>query len=41
MARYERNREKNGIEIYFDGKPSDDVIAELKDNPYDPQQNNS
>lgn len=32
MARYERNREKNGIEIYFDGKPSDDVIAELKEN---------
>lgn len=32
MARYERNREKNGIEIYFDGKPSDDVIAELKGN---------
>lgn len=32
MARYERNREKNGIEIYFDGRPSDDVIAELKQN---------
>ena len=32
MARYERNREKNGIEIYFDGKPSEDVIAELKGN---------
>lgn len=32
MARYERNREKNGIEVYFDGKPSDDVIAELKEN---------
>ena len=32
MARYERNREKNGIEIYFDGKPSDDVSAELKGN---------
>ena len=32
MAHYLRNTEKNGIEIYFDGKPSDDVLNRLKDN---------
>lgn len=32
MAHYLRNTEKNGIEIYFDGKPSDDILTRLKEN---------
>lgn len=32
MAYYLKNEEKNGIEIYFDGKPSDEVLVELKAN---------
>lgn len=32
MAHYLRNKEKNGIEIYFDGRPADDVLTRLKEN---------
>ncbi len=31
MSYYLLNNEKNGIEIYFDNKPSNDIIAELKE----------
>ena len=30
MPRFNRNSEKNGLEISFEGKPSDDIRAELK-----------
>lgn len=32
MARYIKNTDKNGIEIYFDGKPDIDVLMKLKKN---------
>lgn len=30
MAHYIKNTDKNGIEIYFDGKPDIDVLMKLK-----------
>lgn len=30
MARYELNKEFNGIEIYFDAKPSEDILNKLR-----------
>ena len=32
MARYEFNDEHNGIEIYFDSVPSDEIRARLREN---------
>ena len=32
MARYELNDEHNGIEIYFDSMPSDEVREKLREN---------
>ena len=32
MSHYELNEERNGVEIYFDSFPSDEVRAELKAN---------
>ena len=34
MAHYIQNTEKNGIEIYFDGKPSEDILTKLKENKW-------
>ena len=32
MARYELNEEHNGVEIYFDSVPDEDVRAKLREN---------
>lgn len=34
ITKIEYNNEKNGVEIYFDGPPSKDVLAKLNKNKF-------